>query len=144
MGTKWHFNPLYAPHMGGSWERMIGLTKKILPQTLPQYVHPRDPESITPNRLLKLKCTIGPTIPGSWRFRRRRIRTKNVAYSSKPSGSILEQICTRKSVVDVGVLVIGENRAVNFNICCKIATTLYNHCLIAIFGFLCQIIILTN
>jgi hypothetical protein len=27
---QWHFIPLVAPHMGGSWERMIGTVKRAL------------------------------------------------------------------------------------------------------------------
>lgn len=30
--TEWYFNPRSAPHMEGSWERMIWLTRKILAQ----------------------------------------------------------------------------------------------------------------
>ncbi|XP_040261634.1 uncharacterized protein LOC120977669 [Bufo bufo] len=29
-GCTWIFNPPHASHMGGSWERMIGITRKIL------------------------------------------------------------------------------------------------------------------
>nr|XP_055025104.1 uncharacterized protein LOC129414995 [Misgurnus anguillicaudatus] len=29
-GCMWEFNPPHASHMGGAWERMIGLTRKIL------------------------------------------------------------------------------------------------------------------
>ena len=29
-GMKWLFNPPAAPHMGGSWERMVGLVKRSL------------------------------------------------------------------------------------------------------------------
>ncbi|XP_033105145.1 uncharacterized protein LOC117107552 [Anneissia japonica] len=28
--AKWHLNPPHASHMGGSWERMIGVTRRIL------------------------------------------------------------------------------------------------------------------
>lgn len=31
----WRFNPPAAPHMGGSWERLVGSVKRILEQTMP-------------------------------------------------------------------------------------------------------------
>ncbi|KAK3109147.1 hypothetical protein FSP39_023951 [Pinctada imbricata] len=33
-GTKWIFNPPHASHMGGAWERMIGVVKKVLDSML--------------------------------------------------------------------------------------------------------------
>lgn len=32
---EWQFNPPAAPHMGGSWERLIGSVKKVLAQIMP-------------------------------------------------------------------------------------------------------------
>lgn len=33
-GTIWVFNPPHASHMGGVWERMIGVTRRILDSML--------------------------------------------------------------------------------------------------------------
>ncbi|XP_037393887.1 uncharacterized protein LOC119263246 [Pygocentrus nattereri] len=33
-GCKWIFNPPHSSHMGGSWERLIGLTRRILDSML--------------------------------------------------------------------------------------------------------------
>ena len=33
-GTVWKFNPPHSSHMGGVWERMIGITRRILDATL--------------------------------------------------------------------------------------------------------------
>lgn len=33
-GTVWTFNPPHASHMGGVWERMIGVTRRILDKML--------------------------------------------------------------------------------------------------------------
>lgn len=35
-GCSWEFNPPHASHMGGSWERLIGLSRRILNATLLQ------------------------------------------------------------------------------------------------------------
>ncbi|XP_069607519.1 uncharacterized protein [Ranitomeya imitator] len=35
-GCTWSFNPPHSSHMGGSWERMIGLVRRILDSTLLQ------------------------------------------------------------------------------------------------------------
>lgn len=34
---KWIYNPPASPHMGGSWERLIGSVKKVLSQIMPEH-----------------------------------------------------------------------------------------------------------
>ncbi|XP_057209258.1 uncharacterized protein LOC130566061 isoform X1 [Triplophysa rosa] len=38
-GCTWEFNPPHASHMGGAWERMIGVTRRILDGMLLQMYH---------------------------------------------------------------------------------------------------------
>lgn len=38
-GCTWEFNPPHASHMGGAWERLIGVTRKILDSMLLQTRH---------------------------------------------------------------------------------------------------------
>ena len=87
-GIAWHFNPAHASHMGGLWERLIRSTRKILQSLTHQqpalsdealltfiaeverilnsrpltYVSsdPRDPEVLTPSKLLLLRGSCFP------------------------------------------------------------------------------------
>ncbi|KAI7789362.1 hypothetical protein IRJ41_022847, partial [Triplophysa rosa] len=95
-GCIWQFNPPHASHMGGSWEMMIGLARRILdamfqqlgPSALthetlstlmaevaaiinaqplvPVSSDPDDPFILTPNALLTQKITIAPAPVGDW------------------------------------------------------------------------------
>lgn len=94
-GCIWQFNPPHASHMGGSWERMIGLARRILDAMFQQLgssalTHealstlmaevaaiinarplvpvsndPDDPFILTPNALTQ-KVTIAPAPAGDW------------------------------------------------------------------------------
>lgn len=39
---KWIFNPPVSPHMGGSWERLIGSVKRVLSHIMPEHHHMSD------------------------------------------------------------------------------------------------------
>jgi transposase InsO family protein len=90
-GIQWHFIPPSAPHMGGSWERLVQLVKRTLKRLLKEKApkeftlltlfsevenivnsrpltdvsdDPADPESLTPNHFLRMGSDVGPSIPG--------------------------------------------------------------------------------
>ena len=39
VGTKWILNPPHAPHLGGAWERLLGIVKRILSAILSEPVN---------------------------------------------------------------------------------------------------------
>ncbi|XP_029681904.1 LOW QUALITY PROTEIN: uncharacterized protein [Takifugu rubripes] len=93
-GCEWHFNPPHASHMAGSWERMIGVSRRILDAMLLGHgkatlthevlvtfmsevtaivnarplttvsTDPEHPEILTPAMLLTQKAATPPVIPG--------------------------------------------------------------------------------
>jgi hypothetical protein len=95
-GTEWVFNPPHASHAGGVWERMIGITRRILDSMLSELASkrlthevlatlitevsaivnniplipvPNDPEApeiLTPSTLLTQKPTALTTTPGQF------------------------------------------------------------------------------
>ncbi len=95
-GSEWVFNPPHASHAGGIWERMIGITRRILDSMLSELASkrkthevlstlmaevsaivnnrplipvPNDPEApeiLTPSKLLTQKPTALTTTPGQF------------------------------------------------------------------------------
>lgn len=95
-GCVWQFNQPHASHMDGSWERMIGLARRILDAMfqqlglsalthemlstlmaevtaiintrpfIPVSTDPYDPFILTPNALLTQKVTIASVPAGDW------------------------------------------------------------------------------
>ncbi|KAK7939208.1 hypothetical protein WMY93_002534 [Mugilogobius chulae] len=95
-GCRWQFNPPHASHMAGSWERMIGITRKILDAMLLEDKHrklthevlvtlmaevtaivnarpltavstdPDNPAILTPAMLLTQKAGAPPVPPGQF------------------------------------------------------------------------------
>jgi transposase InsO family protein len=95
-GIRWHFIPPAAPHMGGSWERLVQMVKKHLRTLLKEKApkeftlltllaevenmvnsrpltevsnDPADLEALTPNHFLRMGTDVGPTIPGKYEDR---------------------------------------------------------------------------
>ena len=52
----WHFNPPAASHMGGVWERMIGVIRRVLQATLPRSVRLTD--EILQTVLCEVECIV--------------------------------------------------------------------------------------
>lgn len=95
-GCSWIFNPAHASHMGGAWERMIGIARKILDSMMlqmggsrlthevlttlmaevttivnsrpliPVSMDPDDPSVLTPTTLLTQKTGPCPVPPGEF------------------------------------------------------------------------------
>lgn len=95
-GCQWQFNPPHASHMGGSWERMIGVSRRILDAILLQHgnaklthevlvtfmaevtavvnarplttvsTDPEHPQILTPAMLLTQKVGTPPVPPGQF------------------------------------------------------------------------------
>ncbi|XP_075539206.1 uncharacterized protein LOC142573874 [Dermacentor variabilis] len=66
-GCKWIFNPPHASHMGGAWERMIGIARRILDSMLMQSRHQRLTHDILATFLAEVTAIINarPITPTS-------------------------------------------------------------------------------
>ncbi|XP_075534522.1 uncharacterized protein LOC142568489 [Dermacentor variabilis] len=66
-GCKWIFNPPHASHMGGAWERMIGIARRILDSMLMQSRHQRLTHDILATFLAEVAAIINarPITPTS-------------------------------------------------------------------------------
>lgn len=66
-GCKWTFNPPHSLHMGGAWERMIGLTCRILDSMLLQMTSSKLTHKVHTTFMAKVTAIINnrPLIPDS-------------------------------------------------------------------------------
>nr|XP_023686101.1 uncharacterized protein LOC111853447 [Paramormyrops kingsleyae] len=66
-GCTWVFNPPHASHMGGSWERMIGVTKRILDSMLMGITHQKLTHEVLTTFLAEVTAIVNsrPLIPVS-------------------------------------------------------------------------------
>ena len=66
-GCTWLFNPPHAPHMGGSWERMIGVAKRILNAMLLQHGSTRLTHEVLTTFMAEVSAIINsrPLVPVS-------------------------------------------------------------------------------
>ena len=56
-GSVWIFNPPHSSHMGGAWERMIGVTRRILDSVL------KDVRNLTHEVLVTLMAEVTAIVP---------------------------------------------------------------------------------
>lgn len=66
-GCTWVFNPPHASHMGGAWERMIGITRRILESMFLQSRHQRLTHEVLATFLAEVSAIVNarPLIPVS-------------------------------------------------------------------------------
>ena len=66
-GSVWKFNPPHASHMGGSWERMIGMTRKILDSMLHEHKGPKLTHEVLTTLMAEISSIINarPLVPVS-------------------------------------------------------------------------------
>ena len=66
-GTKWRFNPPYASHMGGSWERLIGVSRRVLESVLKEHSHLKLTHEVLSTFLAEVMAVVNsrPLIPVS-------------------------------------------------------------------------------
>ena len=66
-GSVWKFNPPHASHMGGSWERMIGTTRRILDSMLLEHKGPKLTHEVLTTLMAEISSIINarPLVPVS-------------------------------------------------------------------------------
>lgn len=66
-GCTWLFNPPHAPHMGGAWERMVGVAKRILNAMLLQHGSTRLSHEVLTTFLAEVTAIVNarPLVPVS-------------------------------------------------------------------------------
>ncbi|KAJ8335408.1 hypothetical protein SKAU_G00387500 [Synaphobranchus kaupii] len=104
-GCSWVFNPPHASHMGGAWERLIGVARRILDAMLLQTGHTRLTHEVLSTLMAEVMAIInarplvpGPQTPTRRQSSRQRCCSPRRWTSSQPRLETLRwRICTGSS-----------------------------------------------
>ncbi|XP_062590301.1 uncharacterized protein LOC134251896 [Saccostrea cucullata] len=84
-GTVWRFNPPHSSHMGGTWERLIGVTRRILDAILQENRHVKLTHEVLTTFLAEVSAIVNnrPIVPIATDTESPQVLTPNVLLTQK-------------------------------------------------------------